>query len=210
MEWSLNQKKAIDALGRNVVVSASAGAGKTAVLTERLTKRVAIDHVPVTSILAMTFTEAAAAEMKSRLFSSLSKLLDEETDPVQRQYLQDQLVLLGSAHVSTIHSFCLSLIKENYFMIQLDPKTASNILSDEECLQLKEEAWNQAASSMMRSDEHAFTLLSDFFSGRSDDFDSLKSNAFKLAAMLSESEDQRETILRFKQYLNPIRTLKDV
>ena len=69
MEWSLNQKKAIDALGRNVVVSASAGAGKTAVLTERLTKRVAIDHVPVTSILAMTFTEAAAAEMKSRLFS---------------------------------------------------------------------------------------------------------------------------------------------
>ena len=111
MRWSPNQQKAIDTIGRNVVVSASAGAGKTAVLTARLTKRVAKDHVPVTSILAMTFTEAAAAEMKSRLFSSLSNLLKDETDETQRQYLQDQLVLLGSAHVSTIHSFCLSLIK---------------------------------------------------------------------------------------------------
>ena len=210
MKWSINQKKTIDALGRNVVVSASAGAGKTAVLTERLTKRVAIDHVPVTSILAMTFTEAAAAEMKSRLFSSLSNLLNEENDPTQRQYLQDQLVLLGSAHVSTIHSFCLSLIKENYFMIQLDPKTASNILSDEECLQLKEEAWNQAVSTMMQTDEQGFTSLSDFFSGRSDDFESLKSNALKLSALLAESENQEETVLRFKQYLNPVKTLKEV
>ena len=151
MKWSPNQQKAIETLGRNVVVSASAGAGKTAVLTQRLTKRVAYDHVPVTSILAMTFTEAAAAEMKSRLFTSLNTLLKDEKDEHQRQFLQDQLVLLGNAHVSTIHSFCLSIIKENYFMIGLDPKTASNILSDEECLLLKEEAWNLSVDEMVRA-----------------------------------------------------------
>ncbi len=210
MRWSPNQQKAIDAIGRNVVVSASAGAGKTAVLTARLTKRVAKDHVPVTSILAMTFTEAAAAEMKSRLFSSLSNLLKDETDEIQRQYLQDQLVLLGSAHVSTIHSFCLSLIKENYFMINLDPKTASNILSDEECTQLKEDAWVRAFNTMLQKDEKEFTELCNYFSGRSDDYEALKANALKLALVLSESENREETILRFKSYLQPVQILSQV
>ena len=210
MRWSPNQQKAIDTIGRNVVVSASAGAGKTAVLTARLTKRVAKDHVPVTSILAMTFTEAAAAEMKNRLFSSLSKLLQDEQDETQRQYLLDQLVLLGSAHVSTIHSFCLSLIKENYFMINLDPKTASNILSDDECAQLKEVAWNKAFDTMLKTKENAFIELCDYFSGRSDDYESLKSSALKLALVLSESEDCEETTLRFKDYLKPVRTLSEI
>ncbi|MBR5207431.1 MAG: UvrD-helicase domain-containing protein, partial [Erysipelotrichaceae bacterium] len=210
MRWSPNQQKAIDTIGRNVVVSASAGAGKTAVLTARLTKRVAKDHVPVTSILAMTFTEAAAAEMKSRLFSSLSNLLKDETDETQRQYLQDQLVLLGSAHVSTIHSFCLSLIKENYFMINLDPKTASNILSDEECTQLKEDAWVSAFNTMLQNDENAFNELCNYFSGRSDDYEGLKANALKLALVLSESENREETLLRFKDYLKPVQTLSQI
>ncbi|MBE6107245.1 MAG: hypothetical protein E7192_01215 [Erysipelotrichaceae bacterium] len=210
MKWSPNQQKAIETLGRNVVVSASAGAGKTAVLTQRLTKRVAYDHVPVTSILAMTFTEAAAAEMKSRLFTSLNTLLKDEKDEHQRQFLQDQLVLLGNAHVSTIHSFCLSIIKENYFMIGLDPKTASNILSDEECLLLKEEAWNLSVDEMVKEHSSDFISLCDYFSGRSDDFDSLKSTALKLAQILSESEDVANTIQQFKQYTKPVHTLKDV
>ncbi len=210
MKWSPNQQKAIDALGRNVVVSASAGAGKTAVLTARLTKRVACDHVPVTSILAMTFTEAAAAEMKSRLFASLSELLKDETDEAQREYLANQLVLLGSARVSTIHSFCLSIIQENYFMIGLDPKTASTILSDEECLVLKEAAWNSAVSEMMQVRQNSFVELCHYFSGRSDDIESLKTTAFKLSQILSESGDISETLLRFKEYVEPVQTLRQI
>ena len=210
MKWSLNQQKAIETLGRNVIVSASAGAGKTAVLTARLTKRVAQDHVPVTSILAMTFTEAAAAEMKSRLFKSLSEILEKETNDAQREYLQDQLVLLGNARVSTIHSFCLSIIKENYFMIGLDPKTASNILSDEECLVLKETAWSQAISQMNCRYQNEFISLCDFFSGRSDDLDALKSTAFKLAQLIAESNEQEETVTRFFQYTKEVRTLSEV
>ena len=209
MKWSVNQQKAIETLGRNVVVSASAGAGKTAVLTARLTKRVAQDHVPVTSILAMTFTEAAAAEMKSRLFKSLSELLKKETNEAQREYLQEQLILLGSARVSTIHSFCLSIIKENYFMIGIDPKTASNILSDEECLILKEEAWKQAITQMNNLHQNEMLSLCDFFSGRSDDLDSLKSTAFKLAQLMAEN-DPEEISERFIQYTKEVRTLSDV
>ena len=89
MRWSPNQQKAIDTIGRNVVVSASAGAGKTAVLTARLTKRVAKDHVPVTSILAMTFTEAAAAEMKERILERLYKEIEKASNDsnLQKQKL---------------------------------------------------------------------------------------------------------------------------
>lgn len=210
MKWSPNQQKAIDALGRNVVVSASAGAGKTAVLTARLTKRVAHDHIPVTSILAMTFTEAAAAEMKSRLFVSLSELLKSETDAAQREYLNNQLILLGSARVSTIHSFCLSIIQENYFMIGLDPKTASTILSDEECLVLKEAAWNQAVSEMMQTRQTDFVELCHYFSGRSDDLEALKNAVLKLSQVLSESDDSSETLLRFKEYIQPVQTLRQL
>ncbi|MBP3398883.1 MAG: UvrD-helicase domain-containing protein [Erysipelotrichaceae bacterium] len=210
MKWSVNQQRAIETLGKNVVVSASAGAGKTAVLTARLTKRIVEDHVPVTAILAMTFTEAAAAEMKSRLFMSLSKSAEQETDPQQKQFLLDQLVLLGSAHVSTIHSFCLSVIKENYFMIHLDPKTASNILSDDECLMLKQQAWNQAVDEFYQSDKNRFESLAHYFSGRSDDVDALKNSAMKLAQIYSETEDLNSLIGQFKQNIQPVRTLSEL
>ena len=210
MTWSPNQLKAIESLGKNVVVSASAGAGKTAVLTERLTKRIARDHIPVTSILAMTFTEAAASEMKSRLFISLNKLLQNETDEIQRSFLQDQLVLLGSAHISTIHSFCLSVIKENYFMINLDPKTASNILSDDECLMLKDQAWQYSINQMYASHSTELLDLCDYFSGRSDDLDSLKSSALKLAQMISESENPEELMNRFLDYTHPVHSVSEI
>lgn len=210
MKWSPNQQRAIETLGTNVVVSASAGAGKTAVLTARLTKRIVEDHVPVSAILAMTFTEAAASEMKSRLFTSLSKAAADETNEVQKQFLLDQLVLLGSAHVSTIHSFCLSVIKENYFMIHLDPKTASNILSDEECLTLKEDSWNRAVQLFHQNHPERFVSLAHYFSGRSDDVDALKKSAMKLAQIYSECDQLDNTIHQYKMNIQPVRSLKEV
>ena len=124
MPWSKQQALAIELTGKNITVSAGAGAGKTAVLIARLTKRIIDDQISVENILAITFTEAAASEIKKRLTKSLAKAYHDQPTA----YLQKQLALLASANISTIHSFCLYIIKNYYYVIKLDKAVTANIL----------------------------------------------------------------------------------
>ena len=110
MKWSQEQQTAIDIINKNITISAGAGAGKTAVLIARLTKRIIKDHISVDNILAITFTEAAASEIKKRLTNSLAN----EYLKLNDSYIQKQMSLLASANISTIHSFCLYVIKNYY------------------------------------------------------------------------------------------------
>ena len=112
MDFSIPQKEAIDIRNTNVVVSASAGSGKTAVLVERLCQLVLKDHISIDSILAMTFTKDAAAEMKARLLSKLKE--QPKTD-----YILQQMALLETASISTIDSFCLSIVQNYYYKIPI-------------------------------------------------------------------------------------------
>lgn len=112
MKFSPDQQQAIDIRGTNVIVSASAGAGKTSVLVQRLNQMVLVDRIPVTSILAMSFTEDAAAEMKARLKRQLQAAAH---DP----WIADQLALLETASISTIDSFCYDLVKKYYYKIPI-------------------------------------------------------------------------------------------
>ncbi|CUH95724.1 ATP-dependent helicase/nuclease subunit A [Propionispora sp. 2/2-37] len=121
MSWSREQWQAITTRGKNVLVAAAAGSGKTSVLVERIIKRVLDEEQPldIDRLLVVTFTNAAAAEMRSRIGNALSEALKES--PYSR-HLERQLALLNAAAISTIHAFCQSVIRQNFHLLELDPK----------------------------------------------------------------------------------------
>jgi len=120
MRFTDNQQKAIDFGGNALLVSAAAGSGKTAVLTERVVKKVTCDDpVMLDRLMILTFTNAAADEMKTRINDSLRERLKNDKD---NAVIRTQLSLLPSAQISTIHSACLSIIRENFEALGLDPR----------------------------------------------------------------------------------------
>lgn len=118
--WTQNQKKVIDLRNRNILVSAAAGSGKTAVLVERIISMLTKEENPmdVDRLLIVTFTEAAAAEMKERIRGAIEKKLMEEPE---NEHLKLQATLIHNARITTIHSFCLSVIRDHFPVIDLDP-----------------------------------------------------------------------------------------
>ena len=113
-KWTDAQQDAIDARGGNILVSAAAGSGKTAVLIERVSKCITDPGHPVDidRLLIVTFTNAAAAEMRSRLSVRLRQIL--AADPGNAN-AKRQLSLLSGADICTIDAFCLKLVRENFF-----------------------------------------------------------------------------------------------
>ena len=118
--WTEEQQKVIDLRDRNILVSAAAGSGKTAVLVERIIQRLTseTDPVDVDRLLIVTFTEAAAAEMRERIGAAIEKKL---TERPQDAHLERQATLIHSAPITTIHSFCLSVIRDHFHVIGIDP-----------------------------------------------------------------------------------------
>ena len=120
VQWTQEQKKVIELRKRNILVSAAAGSGKTAVLVERIIQRLLNEKDPldVDRLLIVTFTEAAASEMKERIRDAIETALEDTPENV---HLQRQATLIHSARITTIHSFCLSVIREHFHVIDLDP-----------------------------------------------------------------------------------------
>ncbi len=120
MGWTVAQQKVIDARNKNLLVSAAAGSGKTAVLVERIIQMITEGEHPldIDRLLVVTFTNAAAAEMRERIGKAIDKKLKDHPD---NEHLQKQISLLQSANITTIHSFCLSVIRNYFHRIDLDP-----------------------------------------------------------------------------------------
>jgi ATP-dependent helicase/nuclease subunit A len=118
VNWTEEQKKVIDLRDRNILVSAAAGSGKTAVLVERIISRVFKDGIDIDRMLIVTFTNAAASEMKERINQAIEKKLEESPDNV---HLQKQLSIIHHAQITTIHSFCLNVIRNHFNLTDLDP-----------------------------------------------------------------------------------------
>jgi len=118
--FTKEQQQVIDLRDRNILVSAAAGSGKTAVLVERIITRLTKDEKPlnVDELLIVTFTEAAASEMKERIHSAIEHALEAEPDNV---HLQRQATLIHQAQITTIHKFCLSVIRDYFHTIDLAP-----------------------------------------------------------------------------------------
>ncbi|NLJ41539.1 MAG: helicase-exonuclease AddAB subunit AddA [Clostridiales bacterium] len=137
VKWTKEQLEAIKEKGSNFLVAAAAGAGKTAVLVERIIQRVTDERDPVDidRLLVVTFTNAAATEMKERIGDALSQALEQNPES---EILKRQTALLGRADITTIHSFCHEVIKSNFLKLDLDP--VFRIANETEGLLLKLEA----------------------------------------------------------------------
>lgn len=118
--YTEDQKRVIDLRDRNILVSAAAGSGKTAVLTERIVARLRDerDRLDIDRILVVTFTNAAAAEMRERIRKKIMECLEKEPE---NEHLQRQAALIHNAQITTIDSFCLFVIRNNFNDIGLDP-----------------------------------------------------------------------------------------
>ena len=131
MKWTKEQQEAIELRGKNILVSAAAGSGKTAVLVERIKRLILEDSCSVDRMLIVTFTNAAASEMKEKIRKSLSDILDEaegrddtwaaDESLEKRVFLKKQVELLGTANISTFHSFALEVIRRYFYIIDVEP-----------------------------------------------------------------------------------------
>ena len=119
-KWTPEQLKVIDNRDKNILVSAAAGSGKTAVLVERIISMVTDKESPIDidKLLIVTFTNAAAAEMRERILKALIKAHREEPD---NEHLQKQMTYINNAMITTIDSFCLNVVKDNFSRISIDP-----------------------------------------------------------------------------------------
>ena len=120
MKWTKEQSQAIRQHGKDVLVSAAAGSGKTAVLVERIVEMVTDSRHPVDidHLLVVTFTRAAAGEMRDRIMAALEERLANEPD---NEHLQRQTSYIHNARISTIDGFCTYVIRNYFHQIDLDP-----------------------------------------------------------------------------------------
>lgn len=116
VKWTKEQQDAIYDKGSNILVAAAAGSGKTAVLVERIINKVINENVDIDKILVVTFTNAAASEMRERILEAIYKKMEELPD---NKNLQRQLILINKASICTIDSFCLDVIRNNFFEIDV-------------------------------------------------------------------------------------------
>src|SRR5690625_1618592 len=120
VKWNEAQEKAIYTSGSDILVAAAAGSGKTAVLVERIIQKVISkeDPIDIDELLVVTFTNAAAQEMRNRVGSVLEKALTEQPTS---NHLKKQLSLLQRAAISTLHSFCMDIVRQYAYLLDIDP-----------------------------------------------------------------------------------------
>lgn len=120
-KWTEDQSQAIEKRDSNILVSASAGSGKTAVLVERIIQKVLNEYLDVDKILVVTFTNAAAQELKEKILNAIYKALEKEKDAKKINHLRNQLIYINRASITTIDAFCLKIVKENFNVLNIDP-----------------------------------------------------------------------------------------
>lgn len=160
VNYTEQQQRAIEDRGKDILVSASAGSGKTAVLVERVIQRI-LSGTPISKLLIITFTKAAASEMKEKIKLQLNKRLDENPN---NTFLRSQLIEVDTANISTIDSFCLDIIRRFYYVIDLDP--SFSVLTDETQAALMEErALKDVQDEYLEKNDQDFLAFYDNFAG---------------------------------------------
>ncbi|WP_043933115.1 helicase-exonuclease AddAB subunit AddA [Bacillus sp. EB01] len=168
LKWTNDQWKAIMAGDTDILVAAAAGSGKTAVLVERIINKIISpdDPIDVDQLLVVTFTNASAAEMRHRIGDALEKAINENPES---RHLRKQFSLLNKASISTLHSFCLDVVRKYYYLIDVDPgfriadDTEAQLLRDEVMDAMLEEEYGT------KGNEPFFHLVDTFTSDRTDE-----------------------------------------
>ncbi|WNB90678.1 helicase-exonuclease AddAB subunit AddA [Bacillus sp. NEB1478] len=165
--WTDEQWQAIQARGENILVAAAAGSGKTAVLVERIITMIREQSADVDRLLIVTFTNAAAAEMRKRIGEAIDKELSLHPSSL---HLRRQLNLLNKASISTLHSFCIEVLRKHYYETDLDPgfrvseETEAELIRQEVIEDLFEEEYS-------KGEDHAFYQVVDAYSSDRNDID---------------------------------------
>ncbi len=163
MKWTTKQSQAIGAPVSDILVTAAAGSGKTAIMAERILKRITAQNgTDADRMLIVTYTNAAASEIKERIMKKIS----DELEINENENLRRQLVLINNADICTIHSFCLDLIRNNFTKLDLDPNI--KIGSENDINILKEKALNNVLEEYYVQKDEAFFSLVKCYTGKDD------------------------------------------
>ena len=164
VKWTDEQLQAISEDRNNVLVAAAAGSGKTAVLVERIINKIINKNIDIDKLLVVTFTNAAASEMRERILDALYEKIDKDAENVN---LQKQITLLSKASICTIDSFCLDVVKNNFYEIGISPNfriadnTELELLKQETIEELFEEKYEINDDRFIKLLETYGTYLSD-------------------------------------------------
>ncbi|MBQ3553494.1 MAG: helicase-exonuclease AddAB subunit AddA [Clostridia bacterium] len=184
-QWTIEQKAAIETDGVNLLVSAAAGSGKTAVLVERIIEKITspVNPTDIDRLLVVTFTNAAAAEMRERISAAIAKKLEENPSS---ELLARQMVLMGKAHITTIHSFCLDILRTHFNLAGIDPNF--RIADQTEDALLRMEALSEVMDELIEDEEFgdSYYSLTENYSGlkSSADFEDLIQKIFHFVMSL--------------------------
>ena len=158
VKWTKEQKQAIESKDANILVAAAAGSGKTAVLVERIIHKIIEEKMDIDKLLVVTFTNSAAAEMRERILKEISQKLEEQPG---NQNLQKQLLLLNKANISTIHAFCLEVIKNHFYEIDCSPNFKIGETAEIELL--KADAMEELFEEKYEQNDTEFSTLLDTY-----------------------------------------------
>ena len=166
MDFTKEQERAVKERGKDLLISAGAGAGKTRVLVSRIADRIQDekDPVSISEFLVMTFTNAAAREMKERIEDELLCRLEDAPD---NRYLRTQLRMVKYADISTVHSFCNRLLRQHFQELELDP--SFRIGEEGELFLLRHQALEDVLEEAYASGRESFINLAESYSPGRDD-----------------------------------------
>lgn len=164
-KWTDEQKRAIFSEKANILVAAGAGAGKTAVLVNRIIQKIIGENsdIDIDRLLVVTYTNAAASEMKERIGEEIQKSLEEN---FQSKKLQRQLTLLNQSNIMTMHSFCLKVIRDNFHLVDIDPNF--RVANNEEIILLKQDSVLELFEEKYDCNDKNFILLVDSYGDKDD------------------------------------------
>ncbi|MGV8149494.1 MAG: helicase-exonuclease AddAB subunit AddA [Alkaliphilus sp.] len=163
--WTKEQHKAIVSRGSNLLLSAAAGSGKTAVLVERIVRLVVDDKIDIDKLLIVTFTKAAAGEMRERIALKIAKELENANK--NTEHIRRQLTILNKANISTLHAFCMNVVKSHFHFIGIDP--SFRMADTTESTLMKIEAIDEVLEDFYEQGDVCFLQLVDSYGGTKDD-----------------------------------------
>ena len=186
-KWTEEQLRAINENDRNIIVSAGAGSGKTAVLTERVITKIK-SGIKINELLVLTFTKAAAKEMKERIKKSLAK----------EEKLKEQLDLIDGAYITTFDSFSLSIVKKYHYLLNI-PKNVS-LLNDTVLEYKTYEFLNEIFNRLYEEENEDFLSLIEVFALKNEN--SLKKDIIKISKNLDLKEDKLKFLEEYPFFSN--------
>jgi len=193
-EFNNQQKEIISHRGKNIIVSASAGTGKTKSIIQRIIERVINKEASVDELIVMTLTEAAAQEIKDRLINALEEIADQD-----KEFVDQQIALIPSSNIGTIHAVCNNMVKKYAYILQIDPSSLDNVLNDAETCLYKAKAMQQTLSNVLPYNE-----LVQAFCYKEESTSNLEEIIYSISDCLDSLSDSDKYIEKVKQTYNDL------